>query len=82
MLAATALNIIRMHPLQAEELHEGQRVEGTTAVLKVNHPNPDESNVARQVRGEVAAQLLGSGLFRSILRLPPLVGQKMGEVKV
>ncbi len=52
--------------LTMHDYFDGQKIKGTTAVLKINHPDHDGTNIARQLRGEVAAQLLGSGLFRSI----------------
>ena len=44
----------------------GKTIQGAVVALAVTPPNPDGNDVAIQLRGQVAAQLLGAGLFKSI----------------
>jgi hypothetical protein len=45
----------------------GKVVTGKVAALIVEAPNSDEASVAVKLRGEVATQLLGAGMFSSIV---------------
>ena len=44
----------------------GKAVTGKVAALVVEAPNSDAASVALQLKGQVAAQLLGAGMFSSI----------------
>jgi Domain of unknown function (DUF4410) len=50
----------------AKESPNRKAVVGKVAALNVEAPNSDAAAVASQLKGQVAAQLLGAGLFSSI----------------
>lgn len=45
---------------------EGKTIKGTVVALTVTPRNSEGNSIATQLRGQVAAQLLGAGLFKSI----------------
>lgn len=45
---------------------QGQVIKGANVALVVTAPDANENNVVIKLRGEVASQLLGAGLFKSI----------------
>ncbi len=52
--------------LKMHQSVNGKTIKAAVVALIVTPPSPKENNVAIQLRGQVAAQLLGAGLFKSI----------------
>lgn len=52
--------------LKVHEARQGQAVKGTAVTLTTLAPDEKGTDIAIQLRGQVAAHLLGAGLFKSI----------------